>query len=135
MKYRNLGKTGLKVSEVGLGGEYFVKASPEETQLMIDYAISQGINIMDVFMSDPDVRSKIGDALQGQRDKIYVQGHVGAVVEDGQYKRSRDLNQCQEYIADFLQRFHTDYLDIAMLHYVDELADWQKVLDLSLIHI
>ncbi|HZW48851.1 MAG TPA: aldo/keto reductase [Bacillota bacterium] len=129
MKYRNLSKTGLKVSEVGLGGEYFVKASPEETQLMIDYAISQGINIMDVFMSDPDVRSKIGDALQGQRDKIYVQGHVGAVVEDGQYKRSRDLGQCKEYIADFLQRFHTDYIDIAMLHYVDELADWQKVLD------
>lgn len=129
MNYRSLGKTGLKVSEVGLGGEYFVKASREEAKQMIDYAISQGINIMDVFMSDPDVRSKIGDALQGQRDKIYVQGHVGAVVENGQYKRSRDLNQCKEYIADFLQRFHTDYLDIGMLHYVDEFADWQMVLD------
>ncbi|MCE5196366.1 MAG: aldo/keto reductase [Negativicutes bacterium] len=129
MNYRNLGKTGLRVSEVGLGCEYFVKASPEEARQMIDYAISQGINLIDVFMPDPDVRSKIGDALQGQRDKMYVQGHVGAVVENGQYKRSRDPEQCQLYIADFLQRLHTDYIDIAMLHYVDEMSDWQTVLE------
>lgn len=129
MKYRTLGKTNIKVSEVGLGGEYFSEVDQQMANKMIDVAIENGINIIDVYMPNPDTRTRIGDALIGRRDKMIIQGHVGAIYENGQYLRTRDLQKAKQGVEDFLTRFHTDYIDIGMLHYVDEVSDWQQVVD------
>lgn len=129
MKYRTLGKTNIKVSEVGLGGEYFSVVDQPTANKMMDVALENGINIIDVYMPGPDTRSRIGDALIGRREQIIIQGHVGAIYENGQYLRTRDVEKAKLGVEDFLNRFHTDYIDIGMLHYVDEMADWQEVLD------
>ena len=65
MKYRELGRTGLKVSEIGLGGEWLEKQSPEAVKAIIDRCEHHGINILDCWMSNPEVRSNIGAALVG----------------------------------------------------------------------
>lgn len=129
MKYRTLGKTNIKVSEVGLGGEYFSEVDQPMANQMMDVAIENGINIIDVYMPCPDTRTRIGDALLNRRDKMIIQGHIGAIYENGQYLRTRDLQKAKQGVEDFLTRFHTDYIDIGMLHYVDEMADWQEVID------
>ena len=124
MKYRPLGATGITVSEVGLGCEGFAGKNGQTAASMLDAAMDRGVNVMDVFMPQPDVRSNLGDALAGRREKMILQGHVGALFEDGQYSRSRDVAKCKTFVADFMNRFHTDYIDVGMLHYVDEHEDW-----------
>ena len=68
MKTRRLGKTGLMISEVGFGGEWLERHPEEESIELIRYASSKGINILDCWMSEPNVRSNIGAALKGRRE-------------------------------------------------------------------
>ena len=51
MRYRELGKTGLKVSEIGLGGEWLERHNTEEVKAVIDRCAQAGINILDCWMS------------------------------------------------------------------------------------
>ena len=53
MKYRELGHTGLQVSEIGLGAEWLERHTPQECQTIIDHCESLGINLLDCWMSDP----------------------------------------------------------------------------------
>ena len=78
MKYRSLGSTGLQVSEVGLGGEYLERENAETVYAVVDEAMKQGINILDIFMSEPNVRTILGAALKGRREKMILQGHIGS---------------------------------------------------------
>ena len=59
MHYRELGRTGLKVSEIGLGGEWLERHNTEEVKEVIDCCAQAGINILDCWMSEPNVRSNI----------------------------------------------------------------------------
>lgn len=127
MNYRNLGNSGLSVSSVGLGCEHLEKLEYADVKSVVDAAIDAGINIFDIFMSEPNVRSYIGTALQGRRDKVILQGHIGAAWVDGQYKRTRDIAQCKTFFEDFLTRLQTDYVDIGMIHFVDTPEDFDAV--------
>ena len=127
MQYRRLGKTGLMVSEVGLGGEWLERHTTEECKEVIDCAAGLGVNIMDIWMPGPKVRSDIGAAISGQRDKWYIQGHIGSTWQNGQYTRTRDVEKCREAFNDLLARLHTDYIDLGMIHYVDLPSDWDAV--------
>ena len=69
MNYRRLGKTGLMVSEIGLGGEWLERHDADECRAVIDRAEEKGINILDCWMSEPKVRSNIGAALAGRRER------------------------------------------------------------------
>ena len=89
MRYRELGKTGLKVSEIGLGGEWLERHNSEEVRAVIDRCAAEGINILDCWMSEPTVRSNIGAALEGRRENWIIQGHIGSTWQDGQYVRTR----------------------------------------------
>ena len=126
MRYRRLGKTELMVSEIGLGGEWLERHNYEECKAVIDRAEALGINILDCWMSEPNVRTNIGKAIAGKRERWYIQGHVGSTWQGGQYVRTRDVDKCREYFEDLLHRLQTDYIDLGMIHYVDQEADWEK---------
>lgn len=128
MQYRKLGNTELEVSEIGFGGEWMDK-SLEETRAVVDACEAAGINILDCWMADPARRSNLGDALEGRRDKWIIQGHIGSTWQDGQYVRTRDMDQVKPAFEDLLERFHTDYMDIGMIHFVDKTDEYRQILD------
>ena len=127
MQYRRLGKTELMVSEIGLGAEWLERHSCEEVKTVIDRAEAHGINILDCWMPGPQVRKNIGLALAGKREKWIIQGHVGATWQNGQYTRTRDAGACRAAFEDLLCRLQTDYIDLGMIHYVDQESDWETV--------
>ena len=129
MNYRRLGKTGLMVSEIGLGAEWLERHSYEECQAIIDRAEEKGINILDCWMSEPNVRSNIGKAIAGKRERWYIQGHIGSTWQNGQYTRTRDVAQCRIAFEDLLSRLQTDYIDLGMIHYIDQESDWDKAMN------
>lgn len=129
MEFRRLGKTGLMVSEIGLGGEWLERHTASEVKDVIDRCSEKGINILDCWMPNPDVRSKIGDAILGKREKWIIQGHLGSTWQDGQYVRTRNIDKVKEAFDDLLARFHTDYIDLGMIHYVDKESELEEILN------
>ena len=129
MKYRTLGKTGLNVSEIGLGAEWLERHNAAEVKEVIDHCAQAGINILDCWMSEPNVRSNSGAALEGQRERWIIQGHIGSTWQNGQYVRTRELGKVQEAFQDLLNRLRTDYIDLGMIHFVDEVAEFHKIID------
>jgi len=129
MRYRTLGRTGISVSEIGLGCEHLEKKEYAVVKAAIDEAFEHGINIFDVFMSEPQVRSDIGKALADRREKAVIQGHIGATWKDGQYARKRNLEEIKEAFEDLLTRLDTDYIDIGMIHFVDTEEDYKAVFE------
>lgn len=127
MKYRTLGRTGMQVSEISLGCEHLQGKDHELIKTVIDAALSKGINFLDVFMSEPNVRTDIGKALAGRRESVLIQGHIGSCWVNGQYKVSRDIVECRTYFEDLLERLQTDYIDVGMLHFVDKETDWDAL--------
>ena len=129
MQYRTLGKTGLKVSEIGFGGEWLERHDEEHSIELLKYAHSKGINIVDCWMPDPKSRDIIGKAMAGCRDSWYVQGHIGSTYQDGQYVRSRDMKFVVPALEDLLLRLQTDYIDLGMIHYIDSVEEWNTVMN------
>ena len=129
MKFRQLGHTGLEVSEIGWGSEHMEGASLAVTQAVVNTALDGGVNIIDAFMPQPGIRSNLGHALAGRRNEVILQGHIGAVMKNGQYARSRDVQQCDVFIKDFLSRFNTDYIDIGMMHFIDTDEDYTEAFE------
>ena len=104
MEYRTLGRTGLRVSAVALGCEGFMNRPEEEVRADFDFAIENGINFLDLYASNPELRSSIGAALAGRREGFVIQGHLCSVWEEGQYLRTRDPEKAQAAFDDLLAR-------------------------------
>lgn len=93
---------------------------------LMRYASEKGINIIDCWMPDPKSRDIIGKAMEGNRDKWIVQGHIGSTWQNGQYTRTRDLKYVKPAFEDLLKRLRTDYVDLGMIHYVDSEEEWER---------
>ena len=127
MRYRTLGRSGLRVGEIGVGCEGFLEKTPEQVREWLDVCEAAGINCIDLYAPNPDFRSNLGRALRGRREKFVLQAHLCTIWKDGQYKRTRDAAEVREGFADQLRRLETDHVEIGMIHYVDSLADWETV--------
>ncbi|MDO4749762.1 MAG: aldo/keto reductase [Eubacteriales bacterium] len=129
MNYRRLGKTGLMVSEIGFGAEWIERHDFDTCSKVVDECEKQGINLLDCWMSEPNVRSNLGNALKGRRKKWYIQGHIGSTWQDEQYVRSREPEIIKPAFEDLLTRLQTDYIDLGMIHFVDREDDWNKIVN------
>ncbi len=129
MQYRILGKTGLKVSEIGFGGEWLERHETDESIELLKYAHGLGINIVDCWMPDPKSRDIIGQAMEGCRDSWLVQGHIGSTYQNGQYVRTREMKYVRPAFEDLLTRLKTDHVDLGMIHYIDSMEDWNNVMN------
>ena len=129
MQYRRLGKTGLMVSEVGFGGEWLERHDEAHSVDLVRYAHAKGINIIDCWMADPKSRDIIGKAIASCRDEWYVQGHIGATWQNGQYVRTREMKHVRPAFEDLLRRIGGGYIDLGMIHYVDQDSDWDACMN------
>lgn len=127
MEYRELGRIGIKVSVIALGCEGFVANEGALTEQLLNAAEQGGINCIDLYAPQPEMRSRLGKWLRGRRGKFVLQAHLCTVWQEGQYKRTREIGEVKASFEDLLTRLATDYIDIGMIHYVDSLEDWEAV--------
>lgn len=127
MEYRELGRTGIKVSVIALGCEGFVANEGALTEQLLNAAEQGGINCIDLYAPQPEMRSRLVKWLRGRRGKFVLQAHLCTVWQEGQYKRTREIGEVKASFEDLLTRLATDYIDIGMIHYVDSLEDWEAV--------
>lgn len=129
MIYRPIGKTGMSASIIGLGAEHLDNRPYEECEEVIEAALENDINIIDVFMPGTPVRDNISKALKGRRDKVLLQGHIGSVDIREQYDRTRDIPTCRKYFENLLRSFKTDYIDLGMMFFIDTEEDYKGVFE------
>lgn len=127
MKHRPLGNTGIEVGEVGLGCSAFGKMDTAQSRAMMDVALDSGVNYIDIWDADPVVRGNIGYALQGRRDRMTIQGHIGCWWNGDSYERTRDVEKCRKGFEDLLALLGTDHLEVGMIHIVDNEAEWDSL--------
>src|SRR5882762_8360916 len=110
--YRTLGRTGEKVSVIGLGGYHLGNQSdPEESIRIIRTGIDEGINFLDNCWDYNGGESEIrmGKALRdGYRARVFLMTKI-----DG-----RDSKTAASQIDESLQRLRTDHVDLLQLHEV-----------------
>ena len=121
MKYRNLGRTGVKVSPLALGTANFADPTPEaEAQRILDSAIDAGINLIDSGNSYANGESErfIGRALQknGKREQVLLATKAHYPVGPGPNDRGNSRLHLIKACQDSLERLQTDYLDLFQLH-------------------
>ena len=129
MEYRKLGNTGIEVSEIAFGAEFLVERPYEDTKVLIDACEEHGINFVDCWMSEPDVRSHLGRAIKPNRKNWVIQGHIGSTWQNNQYVRTREMDKVIPAFEDFMERFQIDSLDFGMIHYVDQLDDYNEIME------
>ena len=129
MIYRKLGRTGLNVSEIGLGCEGLAGNGGALLTPLLDTAQKLGVNYIDLYTPDPQMRRALGLALKGRRNKFILQAHLCAVWKDGQYERTRKPDEVRQSFEELLSFLGTKYVEVGMIHYVDSLEDWDGILN------
>ena len=127
MNIRALGATGIRVGEIGMGCEGFIGKTRQEVREFLDVMERSGANLIDLYSPDPEMRSALGEAMAGRRDSFVLQAHLCTIWKDGQYERTRDIGEVRQSFEDQLARLGTSWVDIAMIHYVDSVSDWNAV--------
>ena len=135
MEYRHLGRTGIKVSAIGLGTMTFGEQNSEaDGHQQLDYALEQGINLIDTaeLYSVPPRPETYGAterivgswlAQGGRRDKVILATKIagpGAVLGVKHIRGgSNVLDRANLFAAvdASLQRLQTDYIDLYQLHW------------------
>ena len=133
MNYRELGKTGIKVSEIGLGCEGFNGRDDKFTEEMFSLAFEHGVNCMDLYSPNPDMHRRIGNAIKDRRKDFILQAHLCTMWKDEQYKATRNLGEVKEAFETMLKNLGTDYIDIGMIHYVDSVDTWNDIVNNGII--
>ena len=129
MNFRPLGNTGLMVSEISIGCGGFEKLDSIASLELMTMALDSGMNYIDIYDANPKTRSNISYALQGRRDEMIIQGHIGTIWVGGQHTRTRDLDSTKAGFEDLLARLHTDHIEVGMIHITDSREEWEEIQD------
>ncbi|MGZ8427809.1 MAG: aldo/keto reductase, partial [Candidatus Binatia bacterium] len=123
MKYRTLGKTGLRVSAIGLGtmvhAGHFGPMKDSESLSAIEAALDLGVNFIDTSDAYGAGYSEtlLGNALKGKRDQVVIATKGGNVmVGPNRGKRNFDPDYISRVLDESLQRLQIDTIDLYQLH-------------------
>ncbi len=119
--YRKLGRSGEKVSMVGLGGYHIANPSdPRMSTRIVRTAVDRGINFMDNCWDYHNGASEVrmGNALlDGYRKKVFLMTKTDGQTKDAYNKQ----------LEDSLRRFHTDVIDLVQFHEVIRWGDPDRI--------
>ena len=128
MEERYLGRSGLKVSAMGLGcmgmSEFYGKGDPQESMATIHRAIDLGITFFDTadMYGHGANEELVGQALKGKRDKVVIATKFG-IVRDPADPAKRGINGRPDYVKKAceasLKRLGVDVIDLYYQHRVD----------------
>ncbi len=122
MEYRRLGRSGVPVSVIGIGGNQFGRAVDEQqTARIIHRAIDRGINFIDTAdMYTGSVSEQfIGKALEGRRDQVVLATKTGMRMNDGPEGTGLSRRRIMNSVEASLKRLNTDYIDLYYMHAPD----------------
>lgn len=143
MKYIELGKTGLKVSNLSFGasslGSVFHETKEAESIQAVEVAIEGGINFIDVspYYGHYKAETVLGKALKGiPREKYYLSTKVGRYGKDGVNTWDYSGKRATESVYESMERLGIDYIDLINVHDIEFQAalpgGLQKVVDETL---
>jgi len=117
MKKIMLGKTGLEVSRVGMGGIPIQRPPLDEAVKVVIRALDLGVNLIDTSIAYGDSEIRIGKAIEGRRDEVVL-------ATKGSW---RDKSQVQDCIDRSLERLQTDYIDLWQMHNIRDPEAFESV--------
>ena len=123
MEYRNLGNSGVKVSEVGLGTDQFGKRVDIDTvKQIVDVALDSGVNFIDTanIYSRGLSEEYLGAALEGRRHEVVLASKGRSPMGDGPNERGASRYHLMGALEDSLRRLRTDHVDLYQIHRFDE---------------
>ena len=120
MKYRTLGKTGLKTSILGLGGFHLLEISPQDTKSIVDHFLDAGGNYIETApqYGDGESERKLGPVLAKRRDEciLATKTHL------------RDRDGAADLFEHSLRLLQTDHVDIFFMHHVQTSEELEQLL-------
>ena len=138
MEYRELGKTGMKISALAFGasslGGVFHGLKENEGIEAVNTAVDAGINLIDVspYYGYYKAETVLGKALKDiDRSRYYLSTKVGRYGEDGHNMWDYSARRVTDSVYESMERLHVDYIDIINVHDI-EFADLNQVIDETL---
>ena len=143
MVYNEIGKTGMRVSNLSFGasslGGVFHSIREEEGIKAVFTAVENGINFIDVspYYGHYKAETVLGKALKYiPRDKYYLSTKVGRYGKDGVNLWDYSAKRVTDSVYESMERLHIDYIDLINVHDVEFQADMegglQKIVDETL---
>ena len=143
MEYNEIGKTGMKVSNLSFGasslGGVFYSIREEEGIKAVYTAVENGMNFIDVspYYGHYKAETVLGKALKGiPRDKYYLSTKVGRYGHDGINTWDYSAKRATESVYESMERLKIDYIDLINVHDIEFQANMegglQKVVDETL---
>lgn len=123
MKTVTLGRTGLEVSQIGLGGIPIIAVDRDESIDLIRYCFDRGINFYDTANMYDDSEEKYGAGLEPIRDKVIIATKTGA----------KDVDTAAEHLALSLERLRTDYIDLYQIHNLSKDEHFEQIMGPGLV--
>ena len=138
MIYRELGKTGMKLSNLGFGasslGGVFHSINEEEGIQAVHIAIEKGVNFIDVspYYGFTKAETVLGKALKDiPREKYYLSTKVGRFGEAGVNSWDYSAGKAKKSVYESLERLNVDYVDVINVHDI-EFSDLDQVINETL---
>lgn len=131
MQYRNLGRSGLKVSEICLGAMTFGHTTGEaEAEAVVDVALDAGVNFFDAANTYAKGRSEeiLGKLLKRRRHDCVIATKCFNPTGDGPNDSGSSRQHIMRAVEDSLRRLQTDHIDVYYLHH----SDYETPLDETL---
>jgi len=119
MKFVNLGKSSLKVSEMCLGTMTFGnKTDQAESKRIVYKSLDSGINFFDTANAYNEGKSEIylGKAIAGIRRKVVIATKVGSPRDSGVNNKGSSRHHIIKTVEISLKRLGTDYIDLYQIH-------------------